>query len=104
AQAEDLDLGRRLDHPLLDPARGHRAAALDRVNAFDRHEQRSIHGAHWVGHMAVQSGKQLVDATAGLRIAWPLERSTGVAPDKRGGLGVETIQSKKVTRLHLHES
>ena len=41
--ADDLDFLAHLDHPPLDPARHHRAAARDREHVLHRHQERQVH-------------------------------------------------------------
>jgi hypothetical protein len=42
ADADDLDRVARVDDALLDAARGHRAAARDREDVLDRHQERLV--------------------------------------------------------------
>ena len=62
AEADDLDLVADLDHAALDAAGRHRAAAVDREDVLDGHQERLVHLALGLGNVLVNGVHELVDA------------------------------------------
>src|ERR671930_48335 len=76
--ADDLDLVARLDLALLDPARDDRAAARDREDVLDRHQESLVGVAGRLGDVVVDGLHQLEDLLLLLLVALDrLERPDG---------------------------
>ncbi len=61
AEADDLGFLAHLDLAALDPARHHRAAAGNREDIFNRHQERQVNGTRRHGHVLVHRIHQLVN-------------------------------------------
>src|SRR5262249_7896591 len=72
AEADDLDLLADLDEPALDAPRRDGAAALDREDVLDRHQERLVDVADGLRDLGVERREELTDLRVPLRVA--LER------------------------------
>src|SRR5215213_8252124 len=80
--ADDLDFVAAVDDPLLDAAGGDRAAAGDREDVLDRHQEGLVELANRLGDVGVKGGGQLEDGFLGLLVAFQrLQR--GAFDDRR---------------------
>ena len=66
-EADDLDRVADLDLAALDPAGADRAAALDREDVLDRHQERLVDLADRLGDVLVHRLDQVEDRLGGLR-------------------------------------
>src|SRR5690606_35622022 len=98
-EADDLDLFAGLDHAALDAAGGHGAAALDREDVLDRHEEGLVDQPLGVGDVAVEGLEQLFDLLRPLGVA--LERRQRRTADDGGVVAVEVILAEELANLHL---
>src|SRR4051794_33949134 len=99
--AHDLDLVAGVDDPLLDPARGDRAAAGDREDVLDRHQERLVEVALGLGDVGVERLGELEDRLLGLLVA--LQRLQRRALDHRGVVARELVLLQQVADLLLDQ-
>jgi hypothetical protein len=99
--ADDLDLVAGVHDALLDPARGDGAAAGDREDVLDRHQERLVELALGLGDVAVERRGQLEDRV--LRVLVALERLQRRAADDRGVVTRELVLVEQVLDLFLDE-
>src|SRR3954468_10961440 len=98
---DDLDLVARLDLALLDAAGHDGAAAGDREDVLDRHQERLVGVARRLRNVRVDLLHQLEDLPRGLLVA--LERLERRAGDDRNVVAWELVLRKQLPDLHLDE-
>src|SRR6201991_1696617 len=98
--ADDLDFLVDVDHAALDTTGDHGAAAGDREDVLDGHQERLVGLADRVGDRLVDRVHQLFDALDPLLVT--LERLERRHADDRGVL-VELLGGQQFTDLHLDE-
>ena len=99
--ADDLDLVAGVDDALLDPAGGDGAAAGDREDVLDRHQERLVEVALGLGDVAVERVGELEDRLLGLLVA--LQRLQRRALDDRRVVAREVVLVEQVLDLLLDE-
>src|SRR3954468_20427842 len=99
--AHDLDGLAALDDALLDTARGHRAAAGDREDVLDRHQERLVELALGLRDVAVELLCELDDL--GLVLLVALERLERRAGDERDVVAREVVLVEEIANLDLDE-
>src|SRR5438105_805773 len=99
--ADDLDLVADLDLSLLDPARDDGAAAGDREDVLDRHQERLVEVARRLRDVGVDRLHQLDDLGRPLRVA--LERLERRDRDHRNVVARELVLREQLADLHLDE-
>ena len=103
-QADDLDFVADLAVAALDTAGGHGAAALDREDVLDGHEERLVLFADGVRNVGVEGVHQLVDALAGLVVlAVGVKGGLGAAADDRDLVAGELVLGEQLAKLQLDE-
>src|SRR5262249_52896799 len=91
-EADDLDFVADLAAPALDAAGADGAAALDRENVLDAHQERLLLLALRRGDVAVQGREQIVDTLAGrVVLAGTLHGRQGAAADDRDLVAGELV-------------
>ena len=101
AEADDLALLAHLDLAALDTARNHRAAAGDREDVFDRHQERLVDRARRLRHVLVHRIHQLVDL--GLPLGFAVQRAQGRAADDRSVVAGVVVLRQQLADFHLHQ-
>jgi hypothetical protein len=81
AEADDLDGVADLDDAALDTAGGDGAAALDREDVFDGHEEGLVDLAGGLGDVGVDGIEELIDGLADLVVLGVLEGGLGLPAD-----------------------
>jgi hypothetical protein len=99
--ADDLDRVAGVDDALLDAARGDRAAARDREDVLDRHQERLVEVAHRLGDVRVELVGELEDRLLGVGVA--LQRLQRRALDERDVVAGEVVLGQQVADLDLDE-
>src|SRR5215210_7625767 len=99
--ADDLDLVARLDLALLDAAGHDGAAAGDREDVLDRHQERLVGVAGRLRDVGVDLLHQLEDLPGGLLVA--LERLQSGTRDDRDVVARELVLREELADLHLDE-
>ena len=99
--ADDLDRVAGVDDPLLDTARRDGAAAGDREDVLDRHQERLVEVALGLRDVGVQLLGELDDLGRVLRVA--LERLERRAGDERDVVAREVVLVEQVADLDLDE-
>src|SRR5215204_4024030 len=99
--ADDLHGVARVDDALLDAARGHRAAAGDREDVLDRHQERLVQVALGLRDVGVQLLAEVEDLLDVLLVA--LERLQRGADDERDVVAREVVLVEQVAHLDLDE-
>src|SRR3954452_9456649 len=99
--ADDLDLVARVDDALLDAAGRDGAAAGDREDVLDRHEERLVERALRLRDVGVEVPAQLDDLCLVLLV--PLERLQRRAGDDRDVVAREVVLGEQVADLDLDE-
>src|SRR5215208_5813080 len=99
--AHDLDGVAGVDDALLDAARGHRAAAGDREDVLDRHQERLVEVALGLRDVGVEVLGELDDLALVLLVA--LERLQRRAGDERDVVARELVLGQQVADLDLDE-
>src|SRR3954447_168268 len=99
--ADDLDGVARVDDALLDAARRDGAAAGDREDVLDRHQERLVEGALRLGDVGVEVIGELVDRLLVLLVT--LERLERGALDERDVVAREVVLGEQVADLDLDE-
>jgi hypothetical protein len=99
--ADDLDLVARLDLALLDAAGDDGAAAGDREDVLDRHQERLVDVARRLRDVGVDGLHQLEDLRRPLRVA--LERLQRRDLDDRDVVAGELVLREQLADLHLDE-
>ena len=87
--------------PLLDAARHHRAAALNREDVFDRHQERLVDDALRHRNVVVDRLHQLVDRLFPLRFA--VQRAQRRDPHHRQIVARELIARQQLAHFQLHQ-
>ena len=87
--------------PLLDPSGRHRAAAGDREDVLDRHQERLVQVADRLGDVGVERLGELEDLALVLLVA--LERLQRGADDERNVVAWELVLGQQVADLDLDE-
>ena len=100
---DDLDLVAHLHDPALDPARHHRAAARNREDVLDRHQERLVHVALRHRNVAVQRLVQLQDRFLAQRTRIARQRLDRRAADHRRVVARETGTRQQLPHLQLHQ-
>ena len=90
-----------LDLAALDTARHHGAAARDREDVFDRHQERLVDRALRLRNVLVHRVHQLVDL--GLPLGFAVERAQGRAADDRGVVARVVVLRQQLANLHLNQ-
>ena len=98
---DDLDLVAGVDDALLDAARGDGAAAGDREDVLDRHQERLVEVALRLGDVLVEGVGELEDRL--LRLLVALERLQRRALDDRGVVARELVLVQQVADLLLDQ-
>src|SRR5260370_5083862 len=101
AEAHDLGLLAYLHLAALDAARGHRAAARDREDGLDRHQERLVHGALRLWNVLVDCFHQFV--ALGLPLGFAVQRAQGRAADDRGVVAGVVVLRQQLAYLHLDQ-
>src|SRR5271170_2147636 len=101
AEAHDLAVLAHLDLATLDTACDHRAAARDREDVFDRHQERLVHCALRLRNILVYRRHQLVDL--GLPLGFAVERAKRRAADDRGIVARVVVLRQQLTNLELYQ-
>ena len=99
--ADDLDLVTGVDDALLDAAGRDGAAAGDREDVLDRHQERLVEVALRLGDVAVERRGELEDAVDGILVA--LERLQRRAADDRGVVARVVVGVEEILDLLLDE-
>src|SRR5215213_8153977 len=99
--AHDLDLVARVDDALLDAAGGDGAAARDREDVLDRHQERLVEVALGLRDVGVELLGEVEDLGRVLRVA--LERLQRRAGDERDVVARELVLREQVADLDLDE-
>src|SRR6476619_204432 len=99
--ADDLDLVAGVDDPLLDAAGGDGAAAGDREDVLDRHQERLVELANGLGDVGVERLGQLKDRF--LRLFVALQRFQRRAFDDRRVIAGEVVLVEQVLDLLLYQ-
>ena len=99
--ADDFDLFAGLDDPLLDAARRDGAAAGDREDVLDGHQEGLVELAHRLGDVGVERLGQLEDLVAALLVAF--ERLQRGARDERDLVARELVLGEQLADLDLDE-
>src|SRR5215204_3709643 len=97
----DLHRVAGVDDALLDAARGHRAAAGDREDVLDRHQERLVQVALGLRDVGVQLLAEVDDLLDVLLVA--LERLQRGADDERDVVAREVVLVEQVAHLDLDE-
>src|SRR5687768_5604891 len=104
AEADDLDFLTDLDHTALDTAGDDRAAAGDREDVFDRHQERLVDGALRNRDVAVDGIHQLHDLAGPLVVVvGGLQRLERGDADDGNVVAGELIAGEQLADLHLDE-
>src|SRR3984885_11193199 len=98
---DDLDGLTGLDHALLDATRRNRAAAGDREDVLDRHQERLVQVTHRLRDIGVKCLGELEDLALVLRVA--LERLQRRADHEWDVITGELVLRQEVTNLDLDE-
>ena len=99
--ADDLDRVAGVDDALLDAAGGDRAAAGDREDVLDRHQERLVELAHGLGDVGVQRLGELDDLRlVGLVAFERLQRRAG---DERDVVAREVVLGEQLADLDLDQ-
>src|SRR5665213_404490 len=99
--ADDLDGLARLDDALLDAAGRDRAAAGDREDVLDRHQERLVELAHGLRDVGVQRRRELEDLLArGLVALKRLQRGAG---DEGDVVAREVVHREQLAHLDLDQ-
>ena len=85
----------------LDTARNHRAAARDREDVFDRHQERQVDRARRQRNVRVHRLHQLVDLRFPLRLA--VQRAQRRAADDRHVVARVVVLRQQLADFHLHQ-
>jgi len=99
--ANDLHRLARFDHALLDPAGGHGAAAGDREDVLDRHQEWLVELAHRLGYVGVERVGQLQDLLLGRLVAF--ERLQRRAGDERDVVPREVVLGQELPDLDFDQ-
>ena len=99
--ADDLDLVAGVDDALLDPAGGDGAAAGDREDVLDRHQERLVEVALGLGDVGVERLGELEDRLLGVLVA--LQRLQRRALDDRRVVAREVVLVEQVLDLLLDQ-
>src|SRR5215218_419681 len=99
--ADDLDVVARVHDALLDAAGRHSAAAGDREDVLDRHQERAVERALGLGDVGVELLGEVEDLLRVLRVA--LERLQRRAGDERDVVAREVVLGQQVAHLDLDE-
>ena len=99
--ADDLDGVAGVDDPLLDAAGRDGAAAGDREDVLDRHQERLVELAHGLGDVGVERRRQLDDLLlVGLVAFQRLQRRAG---DERDVIAREVVLAQQLANLDLDQ-
>src|SRR3954449_5740790 len=101
ADADDLHVVARVDDALLDAARRDRAAAGDREDVLDRHQERAVERALGLGDVGVELLGDVEDLLRVLRVA--LERLQRRPDDERDVVAREVVLGQQLADLDLDE-
>ena len=99
--ADDLDRVAGVDDALLDAAGGDRAAAGDREDVLDRHQERLVERTLGLRDVGVEVAGQLEDLLDVTLVA--LERLQRRAGDERDVVARELVLGEELAHLHLDE-
>src|SRR5579883_2406525 len=102
-QADDLNFLAHLDHPALDAARHHRAAARDREHVLDRHQERLVLVARRLRDVPVDLRHQLQDRLLALLRVLVLQRHQRRAPHHRDVVTRELVALQQLANLQLDQ-
>lgn len=103
AEADNLNLGALEDRAALDAPGDDRAAALDRKDVLDRHQERLLEVAQRLVEPLVDGVHELEHALLANLVVAVLERGEGGAHDDRRRLAVKAVRLEQVAHLHLDE-
>src|SRR3954451_3750591 len=101
ADADDLDVVARIDDALLDPAGRDGAAAGDREDVLDRHQERTVERALGLRDVRVELLGEIEDLLRVLRVA--LERLERGPDDERDVVAREVVLAQELADLDLDE-
>src|SRR5580765_4187986 len=101
--ADDLDLLAHLDLPALDTAGGDGAAARDREDVLDRHEEGLVDLALRLRDERVDRLHELLDRAAAELARVTLERLQRAAADDRSVVAREVVLGEQLAHLELDE-
>ncbi len=103
-ETDDFDFVANLDDTALDTAGHHGAAAFDREDVFDRHEERLVEFALGLGDVGVESFHELVDALASRIVSGSrLGGRIRSAADHGSVVAIIIILGKELAHFHLDE-
>jgi hypothetical protein len=103
AEADDFDGVADLHDAALDTAGGDGAAALDREDVFDGHEEGLVDLAGGLGDVAVDGLEEVVDGLADLVVLGVLEGGLGLTADDRGRVAGEAVLLEQLADFELDE-
>ena len=103
AEADDLDRVAHLDLAALDPAGADGAAALDREDVLDGHQERLVDLADRLGDVLVHRLDQVEDRLGGLGIARVLQGRAAAAADDRDLVAGELVVGQQLAELQLDQ-
>ena len=92
-----------LDRAALDPAGADRAAALDREDVLDRHQERLVDRADRLGDVLVHRLDQVEDRLGRLGVGRVLERRAAAAADDRDLVAGELVLGQQLAELQLDQ-
>ncbi len=101
ADADDLDLAHLGEAALLDAAGDDRAAAGDREDVLDRHQEGLVGVAGGLGDVVIDRTHQLVDL--GLPCLVAVQRLEGTDLDHRDVVAGVLVAGEELSDLELHE-
>ena len=101
AEPHHLDLFADLDLAAIDAARGDRAAARDRKDVFDRHQERLVDLALRHRNRLVERGEQFLDFSCPLLVA--LDGFQRRSPNHRHVIARELILREQLAHLELDQ-
>src|SRR5205085_400730 len=103
-ETDDLDFLTDLDDSALDAARDDGAAARDREDVFDRHQERLVDGALGDRNVAVDRVHQFHDLHAPLRVGIAgLESAKGGDTNDRNLVAREVVRAEELADFELDE-
>ena len=102
-QADDFDFVADLDGAAFDAAGADGAAALDREDVFDGHEEGLVGFAHGLGDVGIEGFDELHDALDGLGVGRVLEGGDGRAADDGDFIAGELVLGEQFADFEFDE-